>query len=148
MYERILICTDGSALSHKAVHAGIALAAALDAEIVAYTVVPKYPHWNFETGVAMGLTEATQFENERAKEAQAIVDAVQEDARKSNVKILTLTLTGKGAIAENIIRAAKRHHCDLIVMASHGRKGIQRPLLGSETLDVLTHSHIPVLVLR
>jgi nucleotide-binding universal stress UspA family protein len=146
MYERILICTDGSALSHKAVNAGIALAAALDAEIVAYTVVPKYPHWNFETGVAMGLTEATQFENERAKEAQAIVDAVQEEADKSNVK--TITLTGKGAIAENIIHAAKKHHCDLIVMASHGRKGIQRILLGSETLDVLTHSHIPVLVLR
>jgi nucleotide-binding universal stress UspA family protein len=146
MYQRILICTDGSALSHKAVSAGIALAAALDAEILAYSVVPKYPHWNADTGVAMGPTETTQFENERALEAQAFVDAVQEEAHHRDVK--TITLTGKGAIAENIIKAAKRHHCDLIVMASHGRKGIQRLLLGSETLDVLTHSHIPVLVLR
>ena len=146
MYQRILICTDGSALSHKAVSAGIALAAALDAEILAYSVVLKHPHWNAETGVAMGLKETTEFENARALEAQAIVDAVQEEAQHRNVK--TTTLTGKGAVAENIIKAAKRHHCDLIVMTSHGRKGIARVLLGSETLDVLTHTHIPVLVLR
>jgi nucleotide-binding universal stress UspA family protein len=146
MYERIMICTDGSALSKKAVHAGIVLAAALDAELVAYTVVPKYPHWNAETGVAMTLSESEKFENARSLEAQALVDDVQQEAHRRDVK--TIALTGHGAIAENIIRAAKKHHCDLIVMASHGRKGIQRVLLGSETLDVLTHSHIPVLVLR
>jgi nucleotide-binding universal stress UspA family protein len=146
MYERIMICTDGSDLAKKAEHAGIGLAAALDADILAYTVVPKYPHWNAETGQAMSETEATQFENERAVEAQALVDTVQEQARHRGVK--TTALTGRGAIAENIIRTAKKHHCDLIIMASHGRKGIQRVLLGSETLDVLTHSHIPVLVLR
>jgi nucleotide-binding universal stress UspA family protein len=146
MYQHILICTDGSALSHKAVNAGIALAAALDAQVLAYSVVPKYPHWNAETGMAMTLSETANFENERAMEAQAIVDAVQKEAHTHYVK--TIALTGKGAIAENIIRTAKKHHCDLIVMASHGRKGMQRLLLGSETLDVLTHSHIPVLVLR
>jgi nucleotide-binding universal stress UspA family protein len=146
MYKHILICTDGTALSQKAVSAGIALAAALDADILAYTVVPNSPHWNAEAGVAMSLTETTQFENERASQAQAIVDAVQEEARPRDVK--TITLTGRGAVAENIIKTAKKHHCDLIVMASHGRKGFKRILLGSETLDVLTHSHIPVLVLR
>jgi nucleotide-binding universal stress UspA family protein len=146
MYERIMICTDGSALSKKAEHAGIVLAAALDAELVAYTVVPKYPHWNAETGVTMTLAESEKFENARALEAQALVDAVQQEAHMRDVK--TIALTGHGAVAENIIRAAKKHHCDLIVMASHGRKGIQRVLLGSETLDVLTHSHTPVLVLR
>jgi nucleotide-binding universal stress UspA family protein len=51
-------------------------------------------------------------------------------------------------VAEAVISAAKKHKCDLIVMASHGRKGIKRLLLGSETQHVLTHSHIPVLVLR
>jgi nucleotide-binding universal stress UspA family protein len=146
MYQHILICTDGSTLSHKAVSAGIALAAVLDAQVLAYSVVPKYPHWNAETGVAMTLSETANFENERAMEAQAIVDAVQAEAHKRDVK--TLALTGKGAIAESIISTAKKHHCDLIIMASHGRKGLQRLLLGSETLDVLTHSHIPVLVLR
>lgn len=146
MYERILICTDGSALSQTAEHAGILLAAALDAEVVAYTVVPTYPHWNVEAGVAMTPAEMYRLENERSHAAQAIVDAVQEEAHKRDVK--TVAITGRGAVAESIIRVAKKYHCDLIVMASHGRKGIQRILLGSETMDVLTHSHIPVLVLR
>jgi nucleotide-binding universal stress UspA family protein len=146
MYERILICTDGSALSQTAEHAGILLAAALDAEVVAYTVVPQQPHWNYEAGAVMNQTEMTRFENERSQAAQSIVDAVQEEAHKRDVK--TVAVTGRGAVAESIIRAAQKYHCDLIVMASHGRKGIQRILLGSETMDVLTHSHIPVLVLR
>jgi nucleotide-binding universal stress UspA family protein len=80
MYHFILIYTDGSTLSHKAVNAGIALAAALDAQALAYSVVPKYPHWNAETGMAMTLSETANFENERAMEAQAIVDAVQKEA--------------------------------------------------------------------
>jgi nucleotide-binding universal stress UspA family protein len=146
MYERILICTDGSALSQTAEHAGIVLAAALDAEVVAYTVVPQQPHWNFKTGVAMTPAEMEKIENDRSQAAQLIVDAVQAAAHKRDVK--TVAVTGRGAVAESIIRAAKKYHCDLIVMASHGRKGMQRILLGSETMDVLTHSHIPVLVLR
>ncbi len=146
MYERILICTDGSALSQTAERAGILLASALDAEVVAYTVIPRQPHWNFDVGVVMTQTEMTQFENERSQTAQSIVDAVQEEAHKRDVK--TIAITSRGAVAESIIRTAKKYHCDLIVMASHGRKGIQRVLLGSETMDVLTHSHFPVLVLR
>jgi nucleotide-binding universal stress UspA family protein len=146
MYQRILIATDGDALSKKAVTAGITLAAALQAEIVAYTVVPKMPHWNYEKGMMMTHAETENFENQRSLQAQAIVDAVQAQAQQHNVK--ASALTGRGAVAESIIHAAKKHHCDLIVMASHGRKGIQRVLLGSETMDVLTHSHIAVLVLR
>jgi nucleotide-binding universal stress UspA family protein len=146
MYERILICTDGSALSCKAVTSGIVLAAALDVDIVAYTVITKQPHWNHETVMPMSMTEAEKFENARDLAAQNIMDAVLEEARHRDVK--TITSIGHGDVAANIIAAAKKHRCDLIVMASHGRKGVQRLLLGSETLDVLTHSHIPVLVLR
>jgi nucleotide-binding universal stress UspA family protein len=146
MFEKILICTDGSTLSQIAERAGIVLAAALDAQVVAYTVVPKNPHWNFETGVAMTHDETDQFENEQSETAQSIVDAVREQGHQRDVK--TTAVTGRGAVAQSIIHAAKKYHCDLIVMASHGRKGIQRVLLGSETMDVLTHSHIPVLVLR
>jgi nucleotide-binding universal stress UspA family protein len=146
MYQRILIATDGEVLSKKAVTAGITLAAALQADIVAYTVLAKYPHWNYEKGMMMTHAEAENFENQRSLAAQAIVEAVQEEAQRHHVK--ATALTGRGAIAESIIHAAKKHHCDLIVMASHGRKGIQRVLLGSETMDVLTHSHIAVLVLR
>lgn len=146
MYQRILITTDGQALSKKAVTAGITLAAALQAEIVAFTVVPKLPHWNDEKGRAMSHAETEDFENQRSLEAQALVDAVLHEAQQHNVK--ASAVTGRGAVAESIIHAATEHHCDLIVMASHGRKGIQRVLLGSETMDVLTHSRIAVLVLR
>ncbi len=146
MYERILIATDGSKLSGKAVTDGILLAQALDAEVVAYTVVPSYPSMYFEGAVILTAAEATRIDKEWHQQSQALVDAVQEEAHQHSVK--AKAVTGKGPIAESIIKAAKKHKCDLIVMASHGRKGISRMLMGSETLDVLTHSHVPVLVLR
>ncbi len=146
MYQRILIATDGSELSEKAVASGISLAVALDAEIIAFTAVPSYPSMYFEGAVVLTASEVGRIEKAWHQEAQAKVDAVQEEAHRHSVK--AKAITGTGPVAESIIRAVKKYKCDLIVMASHGRKGIGRLLLGSETLDVLTHSHIPVLVLR
>ncbi len=114
--------------------------------MVAYTVVPHYPTMYFEGAVILTAAEAARVEKEWHQQAQTMVDAVQEEAHRHSVK--AKAITGKGAISESIIKAAKKYKCDLIVMASHGRKGISRVLLGSETLDVLTHSHVPVLVLR
>ncbi|MGA8514751.1 MAG: universal stress protein [Burkholderiaceae bacterium] len=146
MYERILVCTDGTKLSKKAVDGGVALAAKLDAHLVAYMAVPRYPHLYFEGAVVLTPAETKRIEKEWNDQAQIIVDAVQKEAHARHVK--ATAVIGHGEVAESIISAAKKHKCDLIVMASHGRKGISRVLLGSETLDVLTHSHIPVLVLR
>ena len=146
MYKRILITTDGAALSKKAVNSGIGLAAALNAEVVAFTAVPRYPQMYFEGAVVLSRAETDRIEKSWNDEAQMVVDAVQKEAKALNVK--ATTVLGHGEVAESIISAAKKHGCDLIVMASHGRKGISRVLLGSETLDVLTHSHVPVLVLR
>jgi nucleotide-binding universal stress UspA family protein len=146
MYQRLLIATDGSKLSEKAVASGISLAVALDAEIVAFTAVPRYPSMYFEGAVVLTASEVGRIEKEWHQQAQALVSAVQEEAHRHSVK--AKATTGTGDISESIIKAAKKHKCDLIVMASHGRKGISRLLLGSETLNVLTHSHIPVLVLR
>jgi nucleotide-binding universal stress UspA family protein len=146
MYKRILITTDGAALSKKAVNSGIGLAAALNAEVVAFTAVPKYPQMYFEGAVVLSRAETDRIEKSWNDEAQMVVDAVQREAQARNVT--ATTVLGHGEVAESIISAAKKHGCDLIVMASHGRKGISRVLLGSETLDVLTHSHVPVLVLR
>jgi nucleotide-binding universal stress UspA family protein len=146
MYERILVCTDGTKLSKKAVDSGIALAAKLDAHLVAYMAVPRYPHLYFEGAVVLTPAETKRIEKEWNDQAQIVVDAVQKEAHTHDVK--ATAVIGHGEVAESIISAAKKHKCDLIVMASHGRKGISRVLLGSETLDVLTHSHIPVLVLR
>jgi nucleotide-binding universal stress UspA family protein len=146
MYERILIATDGHDLSKKAVKDGIALAGRLDAEVIAFTAVPRYPHYYTEGAVTLTPAEMARIEKEWMQQGQALVDAVQKEAHTRDVK--AKAVLGRGEPSESIISAAKKYKCDLIVMASHGRKGIKRILLGSETQDVLTHSHVPVLVLR
>lgn len=147
MYQRILIATDGSALSKKAVTSGIELAALAGAQIVALKVVPRYPVSYFEGGMAVSVQDVAKVETQWAEGAQAVVDAVKAKAEASGVKARAVTVKSD-LVAEAIIAAAKKHKCDLIVMTSHGRRGIKRLLLGSETQHVLTHSHVPVLVLR
>ncbi len=147
MYQRILVATDGSTLSKKAVSSAIAMAKLTGAELVALKVVPRYPQSYFEGGLALPLSDINKLEKQWAAHGQAIVDAV---AKSSSAKGLTVkaVIAKSDLISEAIIATAKKHKCDLIVMASHGRKGIKRLLLGSETQQVLTHSHVPVLVLR
>ena len=147
MYKRILIATDGSELSQKAVDSGIALAALTGGQIVALQVVPRYPVSYFEGGASVPNAEIARIEKQWADGAQATVDAIKASAAAKDVKATAIT-AHSDLIAESIIAAAQKHDCDLIVMASHGRRGLTRMLLGSETTHVLTHSHVPVLVLR
>ena len=147
MYQRILVATDGSELSKKAVDSAIELAAKLHATLVALYVVPHYPVSYFEGGIAVSSDEVSRTEKKWADDGQRIVDAVQQAAQAKGVTAES-ALARSDMVAESILSAAKKHRCELIVMASHGRKGIQRVLLGSETQQVLTHSAIPVLVLR
>ena len=147
MYKRLLVATDGSELSTKAVSSAIDLAAAIGAELVALYVVPHYPTSYFEGGFAISTEDVSQTERMWADDGQAIVHAVEQTAAARGVSAEGITVRS-GLVAESILNTAKKHDCDLVVMASHGRKGIQRVLLGSETQQVLTHSSIPVLVLR
>ncbi len=147
MYERILVATDGSTLSKKAVANAIALAQLCGAELVALKVVARYPMTYFEGGMAIQASEVERVEKQWAESGQAIVDAVKKAGLAKGV-VVKGVIAKSDLVAEAIISAAKKHKCDLIVMASHGRKGIKRLLLGSETQHVLTHSHTPVLVLR
>jgi nucleotide-binding universal stress UspA family protein len=147
MYQRILVATDGSPLSQKAVASAIELARLAGAELVALKVVPCYPQSYFEGGLALQAAEVSRVEQQWAEEGQSIVDAVQTVALETGVKVTPITMKSD-LVSDAIIATAKKHDCDLIVMASHGRRGIKRLLLGSETQLVLTHSHIPVLVLR
>lgn len=147
MYKRILVATDGSKLSQKAIDHAIDLADLTGAEVVALKVVPKYPQTYFEGGVAVSAQEVARIEKQWIDEAQEAVNKVKSEGQKREVKVKAITVKSD-LVAEAIISAAKRNKCDLVVMASHGRKGIKRLLLGSETQHVLTHSHIPVLVLR
>jgi len=147
MYEKILVATDGSSLSKKAVNQAIELAATTGAELVALYVVPRYPVNYFEGGVAIPRDDIVRTERQWAERGQSVVDAVAKAAQARGVKTKA-TIATSDLVAESIIAAAKKHKCDLVVMASHGRKGIKRVLLGSETQHVLTHSSVPVLVLR
>jgi nucleotide-binding universal stress UspA family protein len=147
MYKRILVATDGSKLSNLAVDHALELADLTGAEVIALKVVPRYPQTYFEGGMGMAVAEAARIEKQWNEEALATVNAVKSAGQLRDVKVKAVTVKSD-LIAEAVIAAAKRNKCDLIVMASHGRRGIKRLLLGSETQQVLTHSHVPVLVLR
>jgi len=147
MYQRILVATDGSDLSKKAVQSALSLAALTGATLVALKVVPRYPRSYMEGALPVDAQNVKQIEAQWTANAQTTVDAIKADATAQGVTAKAV-VAKSDLVAEAVIAAAKKHKCDLIVMASHGRKGIKRLLLGSETQHVLTHSHIPVLVLR
>lgn len=147
MFQRILVTTDGSALSRKAVRSAIELADTTGAELIVLHVVPRYPTSYFEGGMSVSTEDVGRIEKQWAEHGQALVDGALELARKAGVKAKA-ALARSDLVAEAVIAAARKHKCDLVVMASHGRKGLKRLLLGSETQHVLTHSSVPVLVLR
>ncbi|MFM1979992.1 MAG: hypothetical protein RLZ68_1257 [Pseudomonadota bacterium] len=147
MYQRILVATDGTKLSKKAVSTAIDLAAVCGAELVALKVVPRYPQSYFEGGIALQASDVQLVEKKWTEEAQAIVDSVKKAATTKGVATKALVVKSD-VVSDALLAAAKKHDCDLIVMASHGRKGIKRLLLGSETQHVLTHAPIPVLILK
>ncbi len=149
MFKHILLPTDGSELSQKAVEKAIKLAKALGAKITAINVISQH-HVNFvDEGFAVADVSSIQ---ERLKDLEAglakrIVDAVKKSADEAGVECDTATPAGNMPY-ETIIDWANKLGCDVIVIASHGRKGLSGLLLGSETVKVLTHSTIPVLVCR
>lgn len=147
MYRKLLVATDGSPLSRKAVKSAIDLAGAIGAELVALYVVPRYPVSYFEGGISVSPQEVARIEKQWTDKGQDVVDGVASAAQAAGIKSKAV-VARSDLVAESILAAAKKHRCDLIVMASHGRKGIKRILLGSETQHVLTHSTVPVLVLR
>ena len=147
MYKRILVATDGSTLSKKAVASAIELAATCNAELVALKVVPRYPQAYFEGSIPLSAEEISRVEAQWAESAKAQLAAVEKSAKSKSVLIKVIAVKSD-VVSDAIIASAKKHKADLIVMASLGRKGINGLLLGSETQQVLTHSHIPVLVLR
>ncbi len=147
MFKKILVTTDGSDLATKAIDAGIELASSLNARVVFLRVVPRYPTAYFEGAVVLNPSDIARIEDQWNAQAQKSLDEALEKALRHAVKATAATVKSD-LVAESVIIAAKKHKCDVIVMASHGYKGLKRLLMGSETLNVLTHSHIPVLVLR
>jgi nucleotide-binding universal stress UspA family protein len=147
MFKNILVPTDGSKLSHKAVKEAIELAKKTDAKLTALHVYPKFagsPYGTF--GPAEDVLEEAHKNQERA-EGDALFAGVRKLTDAAGVT-LDAVLVESNDVWKQIITTAKKKKCDLICMASHGRRGISGVLLGSETHKVLTHSELPVLVLR
>jgi len=148
MYKRVLVATDGSALSEKAVATAIDLALLTGAELVSVNVAHIQPYGYFEGSMVLNQREVEATQEQADLAAQRLVDAVRTAAVAKGVRSAQAIVMKSNQVAEAIISTAKNQQCDLIVMASHGRRSFARLLMGSETLHVLTHSHIPVLVLR
>jgi nucleotide-binding universal stress UspA family protein len=145
MYKHILIPTDGSDLSDMAVRQGMALAKSIDAKVTAVTVSPPFPTYAIEP---LMLTETPeQYRRECEAAAERYLATVREVARVSGVPCDVVHVESSYPY-EAIIETARTRGCDLIFMASHGRRGMSALVLGSETTKVLTHTKIPVLVCR
>lgn len=149
MYKHILVPTDGSALSEKAVAAALKLAKLAGARITAFHAIEPYPLQGAYAAEASGVAELQpEVFAERSEEyAKRILDAVSSAASAADVQCTTHYAIS-GSPWQAIVEKARAESCDLIVMASHGRRGLEGFLLGSETQKVLTHSTIPVLVYR
>ncbi len=144
MYKRILFPTDGSDITSKAMQSTVALARLCGAEINALAVKEPFP---FSAVSEMQPVPPQEFFDAQERVATARVKAVQAAAEAAGVPFKGFTVEGLHAW-EAILDHAKAQGCDLIVMASHGRRGMSALLLGSETQKVLTHSKLPVLVVR
>ena len=147
MFKHILAPTDGSKLSLKAVDQAISLALQTGAMLTLVTVMSPYPMVYAGDGYAMQPMSPEDWQGTMKKQAAVHLAAAEKraTARKLDVNLVTVM---NDEPYNGIIATAKKKKCDLIMMASHGRRGLSALLLGSETNKVLTHSNIPVLVWR
>jgi nucleotide-binding universal stress UspA family protein len=145
VYKHILIATDGSELSAKAVDHGIAFAKSIGAKITVLTATE--PFHVFSTDPKMLTDTAPVYKRHAAEFAAKTLDAIAKSAKAAGVPCETIHFEQEFPY-DAIIKTASMKGCDLILMASHGRRGVSAIVLGSETVKVLTHSKIPVLVYR
>ena len=147
MFKHLLVPTDGSDLSDSTVRRAISFAKDAGAKITFFYAQPDFPMPIYGEGALIDPTTPEQFARASAQEAEQILSRARAAAEAEGVTTATDTTVNEVPY-EAIIEAASRHGCDLIFMASHGRRGLASLLLGSETQKVLTHSTIPVLVCR
>jgi nucleotide-binding universal stress UspA family protein len=145
MYANIFIPTDGSELSGQAAAHGIALAKRLDSRVTVLTVLPPFHVLTTDTQMIEDTPAA--YKVRMLAQAEAILGAAAQVAQSAGVPCATVHVEHEHPYRA-IIDAAESGGCDLIVMASHGRRGVAAILIGSETHKVLTHCRIPVLVHR
>lgn len=145
MFKHILLASDGSELAERAAARGLELAKSLGARATAVTVTE--PWAAVVTGEMVLGFPSDEYDKITAENAARILARIAEMAKKTDVACTTAHIKDQFP-AEGIIAASKDHGCDLIVMGSHGRRGLAKFFLGSEAAKVLTLSQIPVLIWR
>lgn len=145
MFKHILLPTDGSPLSEVAVKKGMQFARSVGAQVTGLYVID--PFHLFSTEDEMLSDSKERYEQDSRAQARSSLSVVYAAAKENGVSCDCISETNSHPYAV-IVETAEKRSCDLIMMASHGRRGVQALLLGSETTKVLTHSKIPVLVLR
>jgi nucleotide-binding universal stress UspA family protein len=145
VYRHVLIPTDGSALSQAAIRHGMALARTMGARVTVVTA--SLPFHSFALDPVMVSDSPVRYQQECEALAEKALGIARTEAGVAGVSCETVHVT-EAQPYQAIIETARKRGCDLICMASHGRKGISALVLGSETNNVLTHSKIPVLVCR
>ena len=146
MYKRLLIATDGSSLSERAIEQGVGLAKVLGASVVGFHTVPSL---RLYAGGPVGFDNSFEeaYRHSSAKQAQECLERVEQIAEEVGVTCHVHSMYG-GLVHQAILDAVKEHQCDLVVMASHGRGRVGSLLLGSVTQKVLAPADLPVLVIR
>jgi len=149
MYKHILIATDGSELAQKGVAQGLELARGLGAAVTFLNVSEAFPAlaWGGAMAGYVAADELVNYEESARKYAREVLDKCKAEADAKGVSAKTLHIENRTP-AEAILEVAGSQGCDLIVMASHGRRGIGRLVLGSQTAEVVSLTQIPVLVVR
>jgi nucleotide-binding universal stress UspA family protein len=147
MFHNILVPTDGSDLAAKAVEHAIQFAKEIGARITAVTITEPFPARWVSVEPSQFEYASTEYKKYSDADAEKVLDSVSAVATLAGIECETLQIE-HGQVYQAIIDTAAARNCDLIVMASHGRRGVSAVILGSETLKVLTHSQIPVLVYR
>ena len=145
MFKHLLLPTDGSPLSEAAIKKGVQFAKGINARITGFYVMPELRAFTYRTEMPEEGEE--EFAKGGRVDAGQFLAVIERAAKAAGVACDTDVATS-GHPYEAIIKAAEEKSCDLIVMASHGRRGVQGALLGSETQKVLTHSKLPVLMYR
>ena len=147
MFKKILIPTDGSALSRKAIRAGVRLAKELGAKVTAYYALEMFQPYVYGDGTVIDSATLNAFERRAREQGQKYLAEVQKAAKAAGVRCDTV-MTKPATPYQGIIDAARRQKCDVIFMASHGRGEFASLILGSVTQKVLAKSKVPVLVYR
>jgi nucleotide-binding universal stress UspA family protein len=147
MFKNILVPTDGSALSKKAIKAGIAFAKSTGARVTGFYSPEPYEILAYGEYFPPDLMSRAEWDERSKKTAQKFLAVIEKEAKAAGVACSSLHLA-RLAPWQAIVEAAKKKKCDLIFMASHGRTGLSGLLLGSQATKVATHSKIPVLIYR